>query len=386
MVTLTNLAASTPGVLVSVLTFLLVLSIVVFVHEFGHFIVARWCGVAVKTFSIGFGREIFGRTDAKGTRWRVAWIPLGGYVKFVDDENAASQPSPEALASMTPAERSGAFQNKALWQRAAVVAAGPMANFLLAIAIYTAVNVTVGVRTITPRVGEVKADMPAAAAGMQPGDVITSVDGWNIEGFEDVQRIVGVNGGRTLHFGIDRNGQKLMLDVTPEVHEQKDPFGGVFRRGLIGITPSRVADIHEAKRVGPVEALRLGVRETYTNITATLQGIGDILTRRQGADQMGGPILMAEVTAKVAELGIEPMLRWIAFVSANIGFLNLLPIPVLDGGHLVYYAIEGVLRRPLSRRMQEIGFQVGIALVLMLMVYVNLNDVLRVWRRLTGVG
>ena len=207
-----------------------------------------------------------------------------------------------------------------------------------------------------------------------------------IEGFEDVQRIVSVNGDRTLRFGVDRNGEKLVLDVTPHVNEQNDTFGGTFRRGLIGIKPSRATEALEAKQVGPVEALRLGVRETYTNIAQTLQGIGDIIMRRQTADQMGGPILMAEVTAKVAELGIEPMLLWIAFISANIGFLNLLPIPVLDGGHLLFYAIEAVRRRPLSQRMQEIGFQIGIALVLMLMVYVNLNDLLRVWRRLTGAG
>jgi regulator of sigma E protease len=386
MLTLSNLATSTSGVLVAVLAFLVVLSIVVFVHEFGHFLVARWCGVSVKTFSIGFGREICGFNDRKGTRWRIAWIPLGGYVKFLDDENAASQPSKEALARMTPAERAGAFQSKPLWQRAAVVTAGPMANFVLAVAIYTAVNLAVGVRTIAPRVGEVMPDMPAAAAGFKSGDVITSIDGWTIEGFEDVQRIVSVNGERTLRFGVDRNGEKLVLNVTPLVREQKDSFGGVFRRGLIGITPSRAPEAIEAKKVGPVEALRLGVRETYTNVAQTLQGIGDIIARRQTADQMGGPILMAEVTAKVAELGIEPMLQWIAFISANIGFLNLLPIPVLDGGHLLFYAIEAVRRRPLSQRMQEIGFQIGIALVLMLMVYVNLNDVLRVWRRLTGAG
>jgi regulator of sigma E protease len=383
---LLNLANSTSGVLTAVVAFLVVLSIVVFVHEFGHFIVARWCGVAVKTFSIGFGREIFGFTDRKGTRWRVAWIPLGGYVKFVDDENAASQPSQESLERMTPDERAGAFQSKPLWQRSAVVFAGPAANFLLAVAIYTAVNFTVGVRTIAPRIGEVKADMPAAAAGFKPGDVITSIDGSTIEGFEDVQRIVGVNGDRKLHFGIDRDGQQLVLEVTPKVLEQKDNFGGVYRRGLIGITPSATLDTIEVKKVGPLEATRLGVRETYMNIALTLQGIGDMITGRQAADQMGGPILMAEVTAKVAELGIEPMLRWIAFISANIGFLNLLPIPVLDGGHLLFYAIEAVRRRPLSRRMQEIGFQIGIALVLMLMVYVNMNDVLRVWRRLTGAG
>ena len=386
MLTLANLATSMPGVLMTIAQFLVVLTIVVFVHEFGHFIVARWCGVSVKTFSIGFGREIFGFTERKGSRWRFAWIPLGGYVKFVDDENAASQPSPDTLDKMSAAEREGAFQNKALWQRAAVVAAGPIANFILAIMVYAAVNFTFGVRTITPVVGEVKAGMPAAVAGIQSGDVIRSIDDWTVEGFEDVQRLVGINAGRPLQFGVERNGEKLTFEVTPEVHEQADSFGGTFRRGLIGITPSSTDGFRDAKSVGLFESVRLGVRETYANIAHTIQGIGDIITQRQAADQMGGPILMAQVTARVAEGGIEPLLRWVAFISANIGFLNLLPIPVLDGGHLVYYAIEGVMRRPLSRRMQEIGFQVGIALVLMLMVYVNLNDLLRVWRGWTGVG
>jgi len=386
MLTLSNLANSTSGVAVAVIAFIFVLSIVVFVHEFGHFLVARWCGVSVKTFSIGFGREIWGFYDRKGTRWRVAWIPLGGYVKFLDDENAASQPSKDALAHMSPQERAGAFQTKALWQRAAVVVAGPMANFLLAVAIYSAVNLTVGVRTIAPRVGEVISGMPAAAAGFEPGDVITRIDGWTIEGFEDVQRIVSTSGGRKLVFGIKRGDKQLNLTVTPEIKDQDDAFGGVFRRGLIGIKPSPAADSLEVKEVGPLEAVRLGVRETYTNITQTLQGIGDIIAGRQSADQMGGPILMGELAGKVAVLGIVPMLLLIAFISANIGFLNLLPIPVLDGGHLLFYAIEAVRRRPLSQRMQEIGFQIGIALVLMLMVYVNLNDLLRVWRRLTGAG
>jgi regulator of sigma E protease len=386
MLTLFNFASSTSTVMLSVVAFLIVLTIVVFVHEFGHFIVARWCGVTVKTFSIGFGKEIWGFTDKKGTRWRFAWIPLGGYVKFLDDENAASQPSAGKLQEMTPEERAGAFQNKALWKRAAVVSAGPIANFLLAIAIYTAVNLAIGVRTITPRIGEVMAGMPAAAAGFKPGDVFVSINGWDINGFEDVQRIVSINGGRELTVGVDRDGQRLDLSVTPKIEDQKDPFGGTFRRGLIGVKPAGGAEALVTKEVGPLEALRLGIRETYTNISQTLQGIGDIISRRQGADQMGGPILMAEVTAKVAELGIAPMLLWIAFISANIGFLNLLPIPVLDGGHLLFYAIEAVRRKPLSQRMQEIGFQIGIALVLMLMVYVNLNDLLRVWRRLMGEG
>jgi regulator of sigma E protease len=381
-----SILATPTSVVLAVVSFLVVLSIVVFVHEFGHFLVARWCGVAVRTFSIGFGKEICGFTDRKGTRWRIAWIPLGGYVKFVDDENAASQPSEETLARMTPEERRGAFQTKPIWQRAAVVFAGPAANFILAIVIYTAVNFWVGIHTIAPRIGEVKQGMPAAAAGFQPGDVITSIDGEAIEGFEDVQRIIAGNGDRKLHFGIDRNGERLTLDVTPQVQEQSDNFGGTFRRGLIGITPSTKPENIETRQVGFVDAVRLGVRETYMDIAQTLQGIGDILSRRQAADQMGGPILMAQVTAKVAGLGLEPMLRWIAFISANIGFLNLLPVPILDGGHLLFYAIEAVRRRPLSRRMQEIGFQIGIALVLMLMVYVNMNDILRVWRQWTGAG
>ena len=386
LLTLAAIATSVPGVLLTIVKFLAVLTVVVFVHEFGHFIVARWCGVSVAMFSIGFGKEIFGFTDRKGTRWCFAWIPLGGFVKFVDDENAASQPSAEALERLSDAQRSGAFQTKPVWQRAAVVAAGPIANFLLAIAIYTGANLTFGVHTITPTVGEVKPGMPAAAAGIKSGDVITSIDGWTVEGFEDIQRVVSISGGKPLKFAIDRGGEKLTFTVTPEVKPQSDTFGGTFKRGLIGITPSSVAGFKEAKPVGPLEALRLGVRETYTNIAHTIQGIADIVTQRQAADQMGGPILMAQVTAKVAEGGIEPLLRWIAFISANIGFLNLLPIPVLDGGHLVYYAIESVMRRPMSRRMQEIGFQIGVALVLMLMVYVNLNDLLRVWRGWTGAG
>ena len=381
-----SILAAPMSAALAVVSFLVVLSIVVFVHEFGHFLVARWCGVAVRTFSIGFGREICGFTDRKGTRWRVAWIPLGGYVKFVDDENAASQPSQDTLERMTPEERRGAFQAKAVWQRAAVVFAGPAANFLLAIVIYAAVNFTVGVHTIAPRIGEVKAGMPAAAAGFQPGDVIVSIDGDAIAGFEDVQRIIAGNGDRKLHFGIDRGGQKLTLEVTPRVQEQSDNFGGTFRRGLIGITPSVKPEAIETKRVGFLEAVGLGVRETYMDIAQTLQGIGDILTRRQAADQMGGPILMAQVTAKVAGLGVEPMLRWIAFISANIGFLNLLPYPSSMAGIFCFTRIEAVRRRPLSRRMQEIGFQIGIALVLMLMVYVNMNDILRVWRQWTNAG
>jgi regulator of sigma E protease len=366
--------------------FLLVLTLVVFIHELGHFLVARWCGVTVKTFSIGFGPEIFGFNDKHGTRWRFAWIPLGGYVKFIDDDNVASAPGTAKSTKMSDAERRGAFHAKTVGQRSAVVAAGPFANFLLAIVIYTFLNAAYGVRITPAFVDDVVPETPAARAGFLPGDKIVQIDGAAIEKFDDLQRIVGMNAGRELSFRVERGGETLTLVATPNVDEQRDPFGRSFRRGLIGIKRSIKPDQIQTLQVGPVEALTRGVQETYGNITQTLSGIGDILTRRQSAEQMGGPLLMAEVTAKVAELGVEPMLRWIAFISANIGFLNLLPIPILDGGHLLFYAYEAVRRKPASERFQQMGFQVGLALLMGLMIFVNFNDLMNVWRRWAGVG
>ena len=366
--------------------FLGVLTLVVFIHELGHFLVARWCGVYVKVFSIGFGPEIFHFYDRHGTRWRFAWLPLGGYVKFLDDDNAASKPSPEALRNMTEEDKKNSFHAKPVAQRAAVVAAGPVANFLLAIALYAGINYAVGIKTMPAFVEAVVPESAAAKAGFQPGDKIVEIDGSAIGSFEDLQTIVAPNAGRELTFRVDRKGEVVTLKATPAVEEKKDPFGRTFRRGLIGIQRSVSADKIQTLNVGPLEALVRGVKETALNVTQSLSGIGDILSRRQSAEQMGGPLLMAEVTARVAELGIEPLLRWIAFISANVGFLNLLPIPVLDGGHLLFYGIEAVRRKPLGERFQQIGFQIGLALIVMLMIFVNFNDLLNVWRRFTGAG
>ncbi len=380
---LTNLAG---GIWSNVIIFLLVLTLVVFIHELGHFLVARWCGVVVKAFSIGFGPEIFGFYDKHGTRWRFAWIPLGGYVKFMDDDNAASMPSPEALERMTPEERRSSFHTKPVWQRASVVAAGPIANFLLAIAIYAGLNMAVGIRVMPAYVEKVVPDSPAAKAGFEPGDKIVAIDAAPVESFDDLQRIVAPNAGRELTFKVERNGETINLKVTPAMDEQRDPFGRNFKRGLIGIQRSSSPEKWQTYTVGPIDAVARGVQETWSNISQTVAGLGDMISGRQSAEQMGGPILMAEVTAKVAGLGIEPLLRWIALISANIGFLNLLPIPVLDGGHLMFYGLEAIRRKPLSDRFQQVGFQIGLAFIIALMIFVNFNDLTIFLRRMLGAS
>ena len=374
------------GVWSYVIIFLLVLTLVVFIHELGHFLVARWCGVTVKAFSIGFGPEVFGFYDKHGTRWRFAWIPLGGYVKFMDDENAASKPSAEAVKRMTPEERAGSFHAKPVWQRAAVVAAGPIANFLLAIAIYTGLNATVGVRLMPAYVETVVQGGPAEAAGFLPGDKIVAIDGAPVESFEEMKRIVAPSAGLELTFLIQRNGAPMTLKATPEAKEDIDYFGRTFRQGLIGIRGGKMAEKEITLEVDPLEAFTRGVKETWMNVTSTLSGLGEIISRRQSAEQMGGPIFMAEATATVAKAGIEPLIRWIAAISANIGFLNLLPIPILDGGHLLFYGIEAIRRKPLSERFQQLGFQIGLAIIVGLMIFVNFNDLAIGVRRFFGAS
>lgn len=357
------------------LPFLFVLTVVVFVHELGHFLVARWCGVAVKTFSIGFGPEIAGFTDRHGTRWRLSWIPLGGYVKFIDDENAASA-GQKSLEQLSPEDRKRSFQSKSLGQRAAVVAAGPIANFIFAILIFTAIFALFGERITAAKVDIVNPGSAAERAGFLPGDRVISIDGQTIGSFSEMQRIVGTSPDQPLHFVVDRGGRIVEITATPERKEITDHFGNTIRLGLLGIQRSASPDDWTLKRHDPVTAFGMAVKECYFVISRSLGYLYDVVTGREAADQLGGPIRIAQVSGQVATGGFVALLNLAAIISVSIGLLNLFPIPMLDGGHLLFYSIEAIRGRPLSESTQEIGFRIGLAFVLMLMLFATWNDLI----------
>jgi regulator of sigma E protease len=360
-----------------IIPFLFVLSIVVFFHELGHFLVARWCGVKVVTFSIGFGPELIGFNDRHDTRWKISAIPLGGYVKFFGDENAASVPDPAAIAAMTPAEQQQSFIHKSVLQRVAIVAAGPLANFVLAIVIFAAVFTLFGKQITSARVDTVQPDSAAAAAGFQAGDLVLAIDGRAIDSFIDMQRIVASSAGRSLEMTVDRGGVRVNLKAVPALREVKDTFGNVQRIGVLGISRSPAPGDVRTERVDPVTAVRMGVEETWFVIERTMSYLGGVIVGRESADQLGGPIRIAQVSGQVASVGLAALIHLAAVLSVSIGLLNLFPIPLLDGGHLLFYAIEAVRGQPLSERAQELGFRIGLAIVLMLMTYATFNDILR---------
>ena len=367
--------------------FLFVLTVVVFFHELGHFAVARWCGVKVSTFSIGFGREIVGWNDRHGTRWKVSWIPLGGYVKFAGDENAASVPNRQQLEQTPVAERAGLFHFKPLPQRAAVVAAGPIANFILATVIFAGIFTFVGRSTATPVVDDVRPDSAAAVAGFAAGDRILTINGNPIASFEEMQRIVSTNSGSELSFEVLRGGETLALEATPQVQEITDRFGNVHRIAMLGIVRHIDSGNVEIVRSDPVTALWLGAKETWFVAERTLSYIGGIFTGTEDADQLGGPLRIAQVSGQVATIGFAALISMTAMLSVSIGLLNLFPVPMLDGGHLLYYAVEAVRGRPLGEQAQEYGFRIGLALVMMLMVFATWNDLvhLQVFSFLSGL-
>jgi len=376
MDTIIRLSGLGDTILHYLLPFLFVLTIVVFVHEFGHFLVARWCGVAVKVFSIGFGPEIFGFYDRKGTRWRVSWIPLGGYVRFIDDENVASAPGRKAFEALPEEDRKRSFQGKSLARRAAIVAAGPIANFVLAIVIFTAIFSVFGERITAAKVDAVTPNSAAARAGFEPGDRVISIDGTAIDNFAEMQRIVATSPGQTLHFVVNRGGANVDITATPELKEITDRFGNSMRIGLLGIQRSASPEDWKLERHDPVTAFVMAVKESYFVVSRSLGYLYDVATGREAADQLGGPLRIAQISGEVASAGFVALLNLAAIISVSIGLINLFPIPMLDGGHLLFYGIEAVRGRPLSESTQEIGFRIGLAFVLMLMIFATWNDLI----------
>lgn len=354
--------------------FLVVLTIVVFFHELGHFLVARWNGVKVDAFSIGFGPELWGFNDRAGTRWKLSAIPLGGYVKFHGDADAASSPDFDAAGRMSEEEKAVSFLHKRVGQRAAIVAAGPIANFILAIVIFSLSFMILGRGVTDPLVASVQEGSPAAQAGFLPGDVVRSIDGSPVRSFMDIPRIVAPNHGRELEFVVERGGAPVSIRVTPRLQERTDRFGNKQEMGYVGLVNDPTAANFRIEKLGPVEAVGAAVSETWFIISRTIGYLGGIITGRESADQLGGPIRIAKVSGDVATIGIGALINLAAVLSVSIGLLNLFPIPMLDGGHLVFYAVEAIRGRPLGERAQEMGFRVGLAIVLMLMVFATWND------------
>jgi regulator of sigma E protease len=348
-----------------IIPFLFTLTVIVFFHELGHFLVARLCGIKVLVFSIGFGPELVGFYDRRGTRWKISAIPLGGYVKFFGDENEASVPDASTLAAMTEEERKQSFPGQPVLARAAVVAAGPITNFILAVVLFAGVFMSYGKTTAIPRIAAVEPSSPAAAAGFKVGDLIVSIDDGKIDNFGDVQRIVNFSPGKTLTVVVDRGGSLFTLKATPA---EKD------KKGMLGITRSNEPGDVRTDPVGALEAVWLGADKTWFVVETTLTYLRDVVVGRQSADQIGGPIKIAQISGEVAKLGFGPLLDLTALLSVSIGLLNLFPIPLLDGGHLLFYLIEAVRGRPLSERAQEVGFRIGLAIVLMLMIFAAFND------------
>lgn len=359
----------------AVIPFLFVLTVVVFVHEMGHFLVGRLCGVGVHAFSLGFGPELFGFNDRRGTRWKLCAIPLGGYVKFHGDANGASVPSREAIAQMTPQERAISFPTQPVAKRAAIVAAGPVANFILAIVLFAGAIWLGGRYELPARVSSVEPNSVAAQAGFKPGDLITAIDGQPIGDFNAMYRTVTGAAGTSLAFTVERDEHSITIDATPATIEERTPFGR-HRIGRLGI---RSPNGSEAKLVhyDLADSLKLGVHETYFVVERTFSYLGKLITGRESADQLSGPIGIARVSGEVAKTGgVGGLVGLIALLSVSIGLLNLFPVPLLDGGHLLFYAFEVVRGRPLSERAQEVGFRIGLALVLMLMLFAAWNDIL----------
>jgi regulator of sigma E protease len=357
-------------------SFALIISIIVFIHEGGHFLVARLCGVKVEVFSIGFGREIIGWNDRSGTRWKISLWPLGGYVKMFGDAGAASNPDDEKIAAMTSAEKKQSFHHQPLWAKALIVAAGPAANFLLAIAVFTYFIFTIGIASTQPVVGDVVTGSPAAQAGLKSGDRITKIDARNISTFNDIPDAIMTNLGTPVTVHVVRDAKAFELTITPSILEEKDALGNMQKRPLIGLRSQKIT----YENVGLFHAIIAATGRTYDMCVTSLHVLGQIITGERSATDLKGPIGIAKLSGEVTNQGesmsetLRMILWFIALLSVNLGLVNLFPIPMLDGGHLLFYAIEGLRGRPLAEKVQAFSFRIGVALIASLMAFSLFND------------
>jgi regulator of sigma E protease len=351
------------------LPFLVVISVVVFVHEFGHYWVARRCGVKIETFSIGFGHEIFGWTDRRGTRWKVSWLPFGGYVKMFGDGSAASTPD-SSVHTMSDEEKRVAFYHQHVDKRMAVVVAGPASNYLFAIVVLAVLFMFQGQPYSPADISSVTDGGVAAKTGLMPGDHVVAVDNYVVDRFEDIKRIVSLNAGTPIPLQITRNGVAMDFTITPEVVSTTDRFGGEHKVGRIGIMSEKL----EYKKWPPLKAVKQAVLETWNLTSGTLKAMGQMVMGTRGTEELGGPLRIAELSGHVAEDGVVSLIWFMAVISINLGLINLFPVPLLDGGHLVFYLCERIRGRPLHQNIQEVGARVGVFLVLTLMVFATWND------------
>lgn len=371
---LPNLVNS-PSIWLTIVALLLLLGPLIVIHELGHYLAGRWCGVRAETFSVGFGKELWHRIDRRGTRWRIAAFPLGGYVQFAGDADASSRPD-AALAGKSADELKGTMPGAPLWQRSFIVLAGPLANLLTAVLIYAGFAMVYGIPQIAPVVGKFEEKSAAQSAGMQLGDRILQIDGAPIDDFTEIGPRVALYPGKTVELTIDRAGRKLTLPVTLVLDVRKDEFGNEIRRGLLGIRPVARP---EFQQVNPLAAMQFGMTASVDQMRMMAIGLKQIVFGERSVREMGGLPSVAKFSGERLSLGWLAFVDFVALISINLAFINLLPIPTLDGGHLAMYAAEAVRRKPLGLRSQELAFRMGMAFVLAFAVFVNLNDLVQMF-------
>jgi regulator of sigma E protease len=353
------------------ISFLIIISIIVFLHEFGHYLAARLCSVKIEAFAIGFGKEVFGWTDRKGTRWKICIAPLGGYVKMFGDASEASTPDFEAMNRMTEEERKVSFQHKKLWQKAIIVSAGPLANFLTAITIFTTLTMTTGLSTTKPIVGSVMENSAASEAGLQNGDEILSIDGKEVRKFDHISPMIMTNLGEEVTLEVKRGAEVMQVRLTPKIVASEDGLGNKVNRPMLGISSQKIT----SEDVNLIEAVGVSIGRTYQMIELSLDFMGQIIAGNRSADELKGPIGIADMSGKVAKKDWYTIFFFMALISVNLGFVNILPIPPLDGGHLLFYAVEGASGRKVAEKVQNYGYKVGFLLIMCLMGFTIFNDI-----------